>query len=103
MYACICRAIPEAAVRRAGHAGVTAPDDLIVLFRLDDPSCCGRCIRRIDAIAALAADGAAEAEHEHAAAALPSPGGLVTAAARAWPASTIESAPALAVARRGRA
>lgn len=100
MYACICRAIPEAAVRRAGHAGVTAPDDLIVLFRLDDPSCCGRCIRRIDAIAALAADGAAEGEQEPAA--VRSPVGLVTAAARAWSASTIGSAPGLAVAQPGR-
>jgi bacterioferritin-associated ferredoxin len=101
MYACICRAIPEAAVRRAGHAGVTAPEDLIVLFGLDDPSCCGRCIRRIDAFAALAAEGAADAD-EHEPAPVQSAGGLVAAAVRTWAASAANGAPGLAVARRGR-
>jgi bacterioferritin-associated ferredoxin len=99
MYTCICRAIPEAAVRRAGHAGVTEPDDLIVLFGLDDPSCCGRCVRRIDAIAALAADGANEGDHEPAAR---SPAGLVAAAVRGWAASTAGRPRGLAVARNGR-
>ena len=57
MYACICRAITEADVRRAGRAGVTSPEDLIALFGLRDRSCCGRCVRQIDRFVALAAEG----------------------------------------------
>jgi bacterioferritin-associated ferredoxin len=57
MYACICRAITEADVRRAGRAGVTSREDLIALFGLGDSSCCGRCIRRTDRLVELAAEG----------------------------------------------
>lgn len=59
MYACICRRITEAAVRQAGHAGVTTPEDLILLFRLDDAACCGRCARQPERLLALATEGAA--------------------------------------------
>jgi bacterioferritin-associated ferredoxin len=57
MYACICRAITEAEVRRAGRAGVTSREDLIILFGLRDPSCCGRCVRQADRFVALATEG----------------------------------------------
>ena len=57
MYACICRAITEADVRRAGRAGVTSCEDLIALFGLHDGSCCGRCVRQIDRFHRLAAEG----------------------------------------------
>lgn len=57
MYACICRAISEAEVRRAGRAGMVAPEDLITLFGLRDPSCCGRCVRQIDRLVAIATEG----------------------------------------------
>jgi bacterioferritin-associated ferredoxin len=57
MYACICRAITEAEVRRAGRAGVTSREDLIALFGLRDRSCCGRCLRQADRFVALAAEG----------------------------------------------
>jgi hypothetical protein len=80
---------------------VTAPDDLIILFRLDDPSCCGRCIRRIDVLAALAADGAADVEHEPAAATR-SRAGLFPAAVRDSSVSIVDPAPDLALARPGR-
>jgi len=81
MYACVCRAITEAEVRRAGHAGVTSPEDLITLFGLDDASCCGRCARQPERIAALAAEGAERSDPDvHAT--LPSTPGLVTGMAR---------------------
>jgi bacterioferritin-associated ferredoxin len=81
MYACICRAITETDVRRAGHAGVTAPDDLIELFSLNDASCCGRCARRPERLVALAAEGADRSGPEvHAT--LPSTPALVAGVAR---------------------
>jgi bacterioferritin-associated ferredoxin len=64
MYACICRAITETDVRRAGHAGVISPDDLITLFKLNDASCCGRCARRPERMVALAAEGAERADRD---------------------------------------
>lgn len=64
MYACLCRAIPEAEVRRVGHAGVTTPEDLIILFGLNDPACCGRCARQPAHLVALAAEGAVNWERE---------------------------------------
>ena len=81
MYVCICRAVTEADVRRAGHAGVTAPEDLVALFGLNDESCCGRCARRPEQFVALAAEGAAHGELEPAAA-LPSTPSLVAGATR---------------------
>ncbi|MGD9890437.1 MAG: (2Fe-2S)-binding protein [Dehalococcoidia bacterium] len=57
MYACICRAITEAEVRRAGRAGVTSCEDLITFFGLRERSCCGRCLRQVDRFVRLAADG----------------------------------------------
>ena len=81
MYACICRAITEAEVRRAGHAGVTSPEDLITLFGLNDASCCGRCARQPERMAALAAEGADRFDQEvHAT--LPSTPALVAGVAR---------------------
>ena len=61
MYACLCWKIRESDVRRAGRNGVTAPDDLITLFSLDEPSCCGGCRRGIQRFVSLAAEGAAGA------------------------------------------
>jgi bacterioferritin-associated ferredoxin len=60
MYACICRAIPESEVRRAGAAGVLTPEALIAAFRLDAPRCCGRCRADIGRFVALAREGALE-------------------------------------------
>lgn len=39
---------------------MTAPEDLVTLFNLDAPSCCGRCARTIERFVALAEDGAAD-------------------------------------------
>lgn len=57
MYACICKGITEADVRRVGGAGITAPGELIAVFGLDDESCCGRCAIGVEAFVELAWDG----------------------------------------------
>jgi bacterioferritin-associated ferredoxin len=62
MYACSCRAITEDDVRRAGRRGVIDPDELIALFGLDDPRCCGRCEEGIDQFVALAWEGSMNVE-----------------------------------------
>ena len=67
MYACICRAITEDDVRATGRRGAVEPAELIALFRLDSPSCCGTCEERIEDFVALAREGAgvrAGREHE---------------------------------------
>jgi bacterioferritin-associated ferredoxin len=61
MYACICRGITEADVRRVGRAGVTAPDRLIAVLGLDDERCCGRCALQVGAFVELAWEGASHA------------------------------------------
>lgn len=61
MYACICRAITESEVKRAGRAGYIHPDALITVLRLDDDANCGRCLAAIDEFVDLAYQGAAEA------------------------------------------
>jgi bacterioferritin-associated ferredoxin len=60
MYACICRAISEDDVRRAGRRGVTTPDALITALGLRDKRCCGRCATNIHRFVTLAWEGAAE-------------------------------------------
>lgn len=61
MYACICRGVSEADVRRAGRIGITAPDDLICVLGLDDERCCGRCVAQIGEFVELAREGFAQA------------------------------------------
>lgn len=61
MYACVCRAISESDVKRAGRAGYIHPDALIAVLRLDDDANCGRCVDTIDDFVDLAYQGAAEA------------------------------------------
>ena len=57
MYACICRQITEADVRRVGRSGIRTPQGLIAALGLDDPSCCGRCAADVDHFVELAVDG----------------------------------------------
>jgi bacterioferritin-associated ferredoxin len=61
MYACVCRAISQSDVKRAGRAGHIHPDALIAVLRLDDEDSCGRCLTVIDEFVDLACQGAAEA------------------------------------------
>ena len=58
MYACVCRGVTVADVRRAGASGVIAADSLIAALRLDDRRCCGRCRLNIDHFVELALSAA---------------------------------------------
>ena len=92
VYVCSCRAITEAEVQRAGHAGVTAPDDLIVLFGLNDETCCGRCARRTEHFVTLAVKGAARGDLAPTTA-LPTTPSVITGAARALLKAAVRPAP----------
>ena len=48
MYVCLCNAITESQVRLAGQQGITDPDALTEHLKLNDPNCCGYCIKHID-------------------------------------------------------
>ena len=58
MYACLCRGLTEADVRRAGQAGALTPASLVPALGLDDAGCCGRCAEDIEVFVALAWEGA---------------------------------------------
>jgi bacterioferritin-associated ferredoxin len=60
MFACICRRVTEADVRRAGVQGAVAGEALVNALGLDDERCCGRCLARVDEFVELALSGAAE-------------------------------------------
>ena len=47
MYACACKGIPEAEVRRVLADGMPSSDELIAQLGLEDPNCCGRCVNTI--------------------------------------------------------
>jgi bacterioferritin-associated ferredoxin len=57
MYACVCRGLTEADVRQVGSRGAVSPDLLVTVLGLDHASCCGRCLRRLDELIALADEG----------------------------------------------
>ena len=67
MYVCLCRGLTESDVRRAARAGATTAPVLIATLGLDDPRCCGRCVRTVDRYVALARDECARAAAESAA------------------------------------
>lgn len=54
MFVCSCKAITESQVRRLATE-CSSPRELAAALGLDDPACCGRCLRDIDRIAAIAA------------------------------------------------
>ena len=60
MFACICRRVTEADVRRAGVQGTVASEALVIALGLDDEMCCGRCLKRVDEFVELARSGATE-------------------------------------------
>jgi bacterioferritin-associated ferredoxin len=57
MYACLCRGLTDADVRRAGQAGALTPASLVPALGLDDAECCGRCAEDIDMFVTLAWEG----------------------------------------------
>jgi bacterioferritin-associated ferredoxin len=54
MFVCSCKAVTESRVQALGRAGVLSAPALIDALGLDEPGCCGRCVRDIEQIAAVA-------------------------------------------------
>ncbi len=54
MYICLCKGIKESDVCELGRAGLVCPDALTSALGLDQEDCCGRCVKGIQDLAALA-------------------------------------------------
>ncbi|MEY4705358.1 MAG: hypothetical protein RL042_1563 [Nitrospirota bacterium] len=54
MYICLCRGITESAIRRLGEEGVVCPNILACELGLNEPDCCGRCLKKIETLSAIA-------------------------------------------------
>ena len=54
MYICLCKGISESQVRELGLAGICSPDALARALGLEEEGVCGRCLRNIEALTALA-------------------------------------------------
>ncbi len=54
MYVCLCRGITEGRVKQLGKDGVACPKALAKALGIDEPGCCGRCLKKIDSLVAMA-------------------------------------------------
>ena len=55
MYVCVCKGIKESDVRELGRAGITCPRTLASSLGIDDKdNCCGRCIKNVCNLVAIA-------------------------------------------------
>lgn len=54
MYICLCKGISESQVRECGRLGICSADALAVALGIEEEGVCGRCIRNIDRLVALA-------------------------------------------------
>lgn len=54
MYICLCRGITESAIKRLREEGVVCPKALACELGLNEPDCCGRCLKRIETLSAIA-------------------------------------------------
>jgi bacterioferritin-associated ferredoxin len=54
VYICLCKGISESQVRQLGLAGICSPDALARALGLEEKGVCGRCLRNIEALTALA-------------------------------------------------
>ena len=58
MYICLCKGITESQVRQLGQAGICSPDALARTLGLEEDGVCGRCLRNMEALMALATSAA---------------------------------------------
>jgi bacterioferritin-associated ferredoxin len=54
VYICLCKGISESQVRELGLAGICSADALAATLGLEEDGVCGRCLRNIEALVALA-------------------------------------------------
>ena len=53
MYVCLCRGITENTIRQLGREGFVCADELACELGIDEPDCCGRCLKNIGSLVAL--------------------------------------------------
>jgi bacterioferritin-associated ferredoxin len=58
VYICLCKGITESQVRELGRAGICSPEALARTLGLEEDGVCGRCLRNMEALMALAASAA---------------------------------------------
>jgi bacterioferritin-associated ferredoxin len=56
MYVCLCKGLTESDVQRAAQSCMLDTDSLTAMLGLDDEDCCGRCIRNIHQLIAIASN-----------------------------------------------
>jgi bacterioferritin-associated ferredoxin len=56
VYICLCKGISESQVRELGQAGICSADALALALGLEEEDVCGRCMRNIDDLVAIAAN-----------------------------------------------
>lgn len=54
MYICLCKGISESRVRELGQAGICSEAELASALGLAEDGVCGRCLRHIEELVALA-------------------------------------------------
>jgi bacterioferritin-associated ferredoxin len=54
VYICLCKGISESQVRACGRLGLCSADALALALGIEEEGVCGRCIRNIDDLVALA-------------------------------------------------
>ncbi len=57
MYACVCKSLTEADIRREAIRVQFRRAALVRGLKLDDESCCGRCLSELDRLLATACPG----------------------------------------------
>ncbi len=64
MYICLCKGITESDVKECGRNGFITPQALACRLEIDADDCCGRCLKNLDEIVALACNEHTEAALE---------------------------------------
>jgi bacterioferritin-associated ferredoxin len=64
MYICLCKGITESDVKECGRNGFITPQVLACRLGINAEDCCGRCLRNVEEIVALACNEHADAAHE---------------------------------------
>jgi bacterioferritin-associated ferredoxin len=54
VYICLCKGISESEVQALGRSGIRSAEELALMLGLEDEGSCGRCLRNIEALVALA-------------------------------------------------
>ena len=64
MYVCLCKGITESDVKECGRIGCVTPQALACRLGIDAEDCCGRCLRNLEEIVAVACNHHTNAAQE---------------------------------------